>query len=141
LASEFYADTNLIVRFLANDDPFQSPVALEVIKKAINGDITLILTPQIITECCWVLGSKRYGYDPTIIASNLKKIISSPGIKAEEKEIVLKALDAYEILNVDFTDAYLSVLAHKNGKSVVTWNKKHFKRLPAEFYSPDELTS
>ncbi|MDF0729009.1 PIN domain-containing protein [Cytobacillus sp. S13-E01] len=136
---EFYADTNLIIRFLTNDDPVQSPIALEVFQEVVNGKITLILTSHIVAECCWVLESSRYKYTPKDIASKLSQIIESPGIKVDEKEVLLSSLEAYHSMNVDFIDAYLSTLASKNKKSVITWNKKHFKRLPGEYYSPEDI--
>jgi predicted nucleic-acid-binding protein len=138
---EFYADTNLLVRFLTNDDPVQSPIALEIFKEVVNGNVTLILTSHIVAECCWVLESTRYQYTPKEIAAKLSQIIESPGIKADEKEIILSSLEAYQSFNVDFIDAYLSILASKNKKSVLTWNKKHFKRLPGEFYLPEQVLS
>ena len=138
-AEEFYVDTNLIIRFLTNDDPVQSPIALEVFKGVVNGKITLILTSHIIAECCWVLESSRYQYTPRDIASKLSQIIESPGIKVDEKEVLLTSLEAYQSKNVDFIDGYLSTLASKNKKSILTWNKKHFKRLAGEFYSPEAV--
>ncbi|MDE3840654.1 PIN domain nuclease [Bacillus methanolicus] len=133
-------DANAIVRFLTNDDPKQSPVAYRLFEKATKGEIQLVLTPLVITECCWVLQSKRYGYSKAEIAEKLSLIISANGIKTTEKEIVQKALFNYSTHNVDFVDAYLSATAQfSEVNSIITWNEKDFKRLGVEFYTPEQV--
>lgn len=133
-------DANAIVRFLTNDDPIQSPVAYDLFEKAVEGEFQLILTPLIVTECCWVLQSKRYGFSKTEIAEKMSQIVSANGIKTVEKEIVLKALYGYSTHNVDFVDAYLAAISMtEEYGSIITWNAKDFKRLGAEFYTPEQI--
>lgn len=67
-------------------------------------------------------------------------MIGAQGIKTEEKNSVLKALKNYAEQNVDFIDAWLAAHAEMTpAKNIVTWNKKHFKRLEVEFFSPEEI--
>lgn len=136
---QFFLDANVIVRFLANDDDVQSPLAFKIFQKAINEEITLHLTTEVITECCWVLHSKRYNHTKEDIANKLSVMIRSNGIKTANKETVLRALTLYHQGNVDFVDAYLSASAKDSNIGVLTWNTKDFKRLNAEFYKPEEV--
>lgn len=95
---------------------------------------------MIVAECCWVLESSRYGYDKKKISEQLTVMIGAQGIKTEEKNSVLKALKNYAEQNVDFIDAWLAAHAEMTpAKNIVTWNKKHFKRLEVEFFSPEEI--
>lgn len=133
-------DTNVIIRFLANDDEEQSDTAYEVFKKAVNEEITLVLTPMVIAECTWVLGMKRYGYSKEHIADSLARIIAAPGVRTMEEDVVLAALHNYNNCNIDFVDAYLAATSLKIGNPCLTWNSKDFKRCEdVEHYTPDEI--
>lgn len=135
----FLLDANIIIRFLTNDDEKQSPLAYKVFEKAVNRELTLVLSPLIIAECTWVLQMKRYDYTKRQIAEKIIQLISSPGIKAIEEDVILGALKEYGKHNVDFIDAYLSNLALKNNHPVLTWNKKDFEKLYCEYYLPESL--
>lgn len=135
----FLLDANIIIRFLTNDDEKQSPLAYKVFEKAVNRELTLVLSPLIIAECTWVLQMKRYDYTKRQIAEKIIQLISSPGIKAIEEDMILRALKEYEKHNVDFIDAYLSNLSLKNNHPVLTWNKKDFEKLYCEYYLPESL--
>lgn len=139
---QFFLDTNVVIRFLTKDHEAQSPLAYKLFERAANGELGLYLSPFIVAECCCVLGSTRYGYDKQEISKQLRTMIQAKGIKTEEKESVLKALKDYEEQNVDFIDALLAAHVGKTAvKAVVTWNRKHFKRLDIEFYTPEEILS
>lgn len=136
----YLLDTNVIVRFLTNDDPEQSPKALEIFQKVVNQEITLTLTPMVIVECTWVLGMKRYGYSHEQIGDKLKTIVQFPGIKTVEEDVVLKALQEYSTNRIDFVDAYLAALSSKIDEPCLTWNVKDFKKCSnIEIYRPDEI--
>lgn len=55
-----------------------------------------------------------------------------------EEEVAIEALRLYDEKNVDFADAILSVKL-SNALPVLTWDKKDFKRLNCEYFSPNEL--
>ncbi len=137
----YLLDTNVIIRFLTNDDEIQSPQAFQLFKKTIEEDLTLVLHPLVIVECCYILQSKRYGYTKEEVKENLFRLIASSNIKTIEKEIVEKALEAFSKHNVDFTDAYIAVTVNlsQDLHSTITWNKKDFKRLSTEFYKPEDI--
>ncbi|PDM40007.1 MULTISPECIES: PIN domain-containing protein [unclassified Geobacillus] len=137
----YILDANVIVRFLANDDEIQSPIAYRLFEKAVNEELTLVLHPLVIAECCWVLESKRYGYTKEEIAEKLKQLVEAHCIKTIDKEIVLQALMNYYKHRVDFTDAYFaSFIQHSpSAQAVITWNEKDFKKLEGEYYLPDHI--
>lgn len=138
----YLLDTNLIIRFLTNDDEVQSPIAYSLFEMATKGQITLVLAPLVIAECCWVLESKRYAYSKDEIASKLGLLINANGIKPLEKELIQNALFIYSTHNVDFVDAYLrSYVDHSDLHAVITWNVKDFKRFRGEYYTPEQILS
>ncbi|MGG5252697.1 PIN domain-containing protein [Neobacillus sp. SM06] len=116
----YLLDANVIVRFLTNDDPVQSPAAFQLFKKAIEKNLTFMLHPLVIAECCYVLESKRYSHSKKEIAENLSQLIASANIKTLEMDIVLGALVEYCKQNVDFTDAFLAVSVNQNAELSAT---------------------
>ncbi|EPZ39510.1 MULTISPECIES: PIN domain-containing protein [Anoxybacillus] len=137
----YILDANVIVRFLTNDDKIQSPIAYRLFEKAVNGELSFVLHPLVIAECCWVLESKRYGYRKEEIAERLTQLVEAPCIKTIDKEIVLQAIASYGKHRVDFADAYLSsLMKHSHTvQAVITWNEKDFKKLACEYYLPDRI--
>lgn len=67
-----------------------------------------------------------------------KFILQSDGIELEELS-ALGLLDEFSTRNVDFLDAYLARKSQDRSLSIITRNKKHFKRLDCEFYTPEDL--
>lgn len=135
-----YLDSNIIIRFLTNDDEIQSPIAFKVFEKAVRREYTLVLSPIIVAECICVLQMKRYGYKKSEITNKFTQLILAPGIKTIEEEVTLKSLSDFSQYNVDFIDAYLSSTSYlEKNNPIITWNKKDFARLGCEFYSPEDL--
>jgi predicted nucleic-acid-binding protein len=91
-------DTNVVVRFLANDDSNQSARAEGVL---LAGDI--LLTKTVLLETAWVLRG-AYGLTRADIGLALRKLLGLAGVVAEDGPAVAKALDWYE-RGVDFADA------------------------------------
>ena len=133
----YIADTNLIVRFLTNDDEVQSAVAKEIMKRVDNNIITLHIPDIVIMETCWVLKS-IYGYNNNLISETLLKLIECEGIYTESN-IIGNALELFGDKKVDLADALISLKSINQNMPVITWNTKDFKKLSCEFYKPEEL--
>lgn len=91
-------DTNLIVRFLTNDDKRQARAAREAIE---DGDIFIATT--VLLESAWVLRS-AYEFDPARIAASLRGLAGLSGIAVEEPALLAQALD-WMAEGMDFADA------------------------------------
>jgi len=91
-------DTNLVVRYLTNDHPEQSPRA----RSLINGQPVFVpVTVTLETE--WVLRS-TYGYNKAEIIRALRSFGGLPTVEMEDAEIVSSALDLADA-GMDFADA------------------------------------
>ena len=91
-------DTNVIVRYLTNDHPRQSPRA----RRLVDGqDIWVPTTVLLETE--WVLRSV-YRYTPTQIAIALRKFAGLPHVAVENAALAAQALNWAE-QGMDFADA------------------------------------
>jgi len=91
-------DTNIVVRYVACDDPDQSPRAKALVDA---DDVFVSLT--VILESGWVLASK-YGYPPDHVAASLTAFLGLPHVTVEAPWIVRQAFD-WVIDGLDFADA------------------------------------
>jgi predicted nucleic-acid-binding protein len=119
-------DTNVVVRYLTNDDPEQSPRA----RRLIDGQPVFVAV-TVILEAEWVLRS-AYGYDQALIVNALRVFGGLPTVEIEDAAIVSSALDLAET-GMDFADAlHLGKSSHCSG--LVTFDRKFIKAAKAAGY-------
>lgn len=135
--NKFLVDTNVLIRLIVNDDPVKFNTIVKLVEKVEKNEITLVIPTVVIAECCWLLKS-FYKLDKPKISEYLLDIIESENVEPEEDNVI-KALKMYSDKNVDFADALISSKAANNKLAVLTWDKKDFKKLACEYYSPEEL--
>jgi predicted nucleic-acid-binding protein len=121
---------------IVKDDEDKFRTMMELAKKVENHELTLMIPTVVIAECCWLLKS-FYQLEKSLIEEYLTDILQSVNVEPEE-ETVIDALRLYAEKNVDFADALLSFKSSSN-LPVLTWDKKDFKRLNCEYFSPNEL--
>ncbi|WP_289143067.1 PIN domain-containing protein [uncultured Brevibacillus sp.] len=138
MRKQLLIDTNIIIRFLTNDHPEHSPKALELIKLAVEGKVTLYLDQLVVAESVWVL-SKVYSFPRDVISDKLSQLVEFEGIHSPDKNVILLALDMFARHNVDYADALLAARAETLGDTVVvTFNTKDFNRLGVNNLEPNE---
>jgi len=91
-------DTNVLVRFLTNDHPQQSPRARRLVE---GNDVWVSLTVLLETE--WVLRSV-YRFAPVQIVDGLRDFAGLPRVSLENPALVARALD-WSAVGIDFADA------------------------------------
>ncbi|MCD8511230.1 MAG: type II toxin-antitoxin system VapC family toxin [Bacillus sp. (in: Bacteria)] len=129
-------DTNVLIRLLVKDDPGKFETIVKLVEKVEKNELTLVIPTVTLAECCWLLKS-YYKLEKKLISEYLIDILQSENVEAEE-DIVIDALILYAEKNVDFADALISCKTN-HSVDVLTWDKKDFKKLNCEFYTPEEL--
>ena len=91
-------DTNVLVRFLVNDDPEQARRAKMLIAEA-----PVLVTPTVLLETEWVL---RAGYRMRAvdIVHCFRALLGLPTVTIRDPQAIAEALDACEA-GLDFADA------------------------------------
>jgi predicted nucleic acid-binding protein len=129
-------DANVLLRFLTGDPKDLAERVARLMVRAERGEVVLVLSPLVVAEMVWVLKSVyRRSYEE--IAQVLIPLLSAVGLEAEDREVVIEALELTRMRNVDFLDAILSLQAVREDETVCTFDKTDFKRLPAKWFSPD----
>jgi predicted nucleic acid-binding protein len=117
-----HLDANVVLRFLRNDDPKQSPAAARLFEKAKAGRVHLLLSAVTIAETFYVL-VKVYGLTRTEAAGKLLPFIQSDVIAVESSSRVADALQRVARANVDFGDGYLAATAAERGDKIVSFDE------------------
>ena len=63
-------DTNVIVRYLTQDDPIQSPLASDFIEQQLDTHNLGLISQIVLCEVAWVLG-RAYNYSREQVAQAL----------------------------------------------------------------------
>jgi predicted nucleic-acid-binding protein len=98
-------DTNVLVRYLTNDDAEQAQKAVAVLASAER-----ILVPHtVLLELEWVLRA-AYGLSPETIHRSLLQVLGLANVQVEKSGEIAKALSWYQG-GMDFADALHLALA------------------------------
>jgi len=122
-------DTNLLIRYLVNDDNRKARIVDTLLKKAGKGDIQILMPSVVIAELVWVLES-FYKMETAEIADLVDSILNTPGLTVSDDSIVRSALKRYRTSGVDLVDAWIAAFAKEKGAGEIhTFDKKHFKSI------------
>jgi len=116
-------DTNVIIRYLTQDDPRQAKKASSLIENKLNvkepGFITLI----VLVELVWVLES-CYSQGKEEILNVLQGLLTTRQLVVEKADIAYLAMKHYTSATADFSDALIMVISEREGCSkVMTFDK------------------
>lgn len=124
-----FVDTNLFLRYLTNDDPAKADRVERLLDQAQDGKVRLVTAEMVIAEIVWVLES-YYGLGRAEVAPLVRGILATPGLEVVNGNLVARALDHYETLNIDFVDGYIAALMEHLGiEDLYSFDKKHADRL------------
>ena len=117
-------DTNVLVRYLAQDDAVQSPRATSFIEKECSVSAPGFVGLVVLVEVVWVSES-RYGATRGEIAEILRRILSIRQLVVQDVEIAWKALRLFESTKADFADCLIERTANAAGcQRIVTFDKQ-----------------
>jgi predicted nucleic-acid-binding protein len=89
-------DTNVLVRYLIEDDLQQTHAATEVIKAGCFLSLTVLL------ETVWLLSS-RYGFPRAVIADTLDQVVKIPSLRTLDDGLIGWAIERFR-QGADFAD-------------------------------------
>lgn len=103
-------DTNVIVRYITQDDETQSVQATTLIESLSAAQPGFIAIVSIV-ELVWVL-QDSYGADKNAIILTLDALLKTKEILIEQADIIYQALRVFTQSNADFADCVIERLAH-----------------------------
>lgn len=111
-------DTDIILRFLTNDDPQKALSFQNFLEKGTK----VFLTDVTVAEIYWTLKS-FYKFKKQKILSELGKLLVLSQIEAN-KELIMETFTLLEKNNISFIDAYLAVFSClRNDGKILSFDK------------------
>ena len=120
-------DTNLLVRYLTEDDAAKANDVRRLLVRAGKGEVRLLVPSVVIAELVWVLQS-YYKLERQEIGPLLHAILHTRGLEVGDKALVADAVAVYLDTSMDFIDAWVVAFARAaDVRSIYTFDRKHFK--------------
>jgi predicted nucleic-acid-binding protein len=114
-----FVDTNVIVRHLTGDPPDLAYHATRFLREAEE----LLLADLIVAETVNVLES-FYDVPRERVAELVRAVITFPAMVVTDEQLLLRAVEVYEIDRLDFAEAYLVASAEVSGvRAVASFDK------------------
>jgi len=111
-------DTNVLVRYIAQDDSVQSPQATQIIENALSREEGVFIPVVVLCETVWVLRG-YYKLAKQRIIHVLDAIITEKGFELEARVEIAKALADYRHHPGDFTDYVIGHISRHHRCSMV----------------------
>ena len=122
-------DTNILVRYLTQDDRIQSPKAREVFERRLSEEEPGFVSIVAMVETVWVLES-AYRLTPHEIAGAVERMLQTDVLVVEHEQEVFTAMIALKDGQGSFADVVIAALgARMSCSCTLTFDRKAL-RLP-----------
>lgn len=102
-------DTNVLVRYVMQDDARQSPRATKLIESFTAEEPGFVPLVAVL-ELAWVLAGS-YGLGRAQVAAALESLLRSKELVVDRADLVTQALNRYRGAGADFADALIERIA------------------------------
>jgi predicted nucleic acid-binding protein len=115
-----FIDTDVIVRLLTGDDPEKQAASAALFEQVQAGTLQVAAPDTVIADAVYVLSSPRlYNLPRSEVRELLTPLVRLKGFKVKNRRVVLKALDLYGSMNIDFGDAFIAASMEQAGSKIV----------------------
>lgn len=116
-------DTNILVRYITQDDPVQSPAASQFIEKNCSADAPGFVNYLVLCELVWVL-KRCYKVEQDQALKVIEQILKTVQLQVQEPQIVWKALRLARKNKADFADYLITQINSAHGcETTVTFDQ------------------
>ena len=115
-------DTNVLLRYLLQDDKSQSSKA----NKLFSSENKILITDVVLCETVWILKGKRYKLQKEDLLQVISQLFKEPNLEFEDGQSVWRALNIYRTIelikvgskkkDVDFS----GILILEKSKSIIS---------------------
>jgi predicted nucleic-acid-binding protein len=117
-------DTNVVVRYLAQDDPVQSAKATQIFERRLSEQDPGFISLVTMVETVWVLDTV-YGLTDREIAQAVERMLQADTLVVQNEQEVFTAMVALKSGRGSFADALVGALGGWAGcGSTLTFDRK-----------------
>lgn len=110
-------DTNVLVRYVTNDDPDQARRAADLLA----GDRPVYVPHTVLMELEWVLRAV-YGLDRPAVLTAFRQVLGLPVVQIDQPSLIALTLERYE-RGFDFADA-LHLAGARSATPLYTFDRR-----------------
>lgn len=107
-------DTNVLVRYIVQDDLAQAEAATRLIEERCTEQTPGFVGIPVLVELVWVL-TVAYDYEREVVASVVGQVLRTAELIVEDGEVVWLALRDFEGGSADFADCLIAQRNHAHG--------------------------
>ncbi len=122
-------DTNILVRYFAQDDPGQTQIATHVIERHIGDNGPGFVNLVTLVETLWVL-KRTYGLPNHEIAMVIERMLQIENLEVQNEQEVFEAANVLKSGLGSFEDALIANLNTAAGCTLTLTFDKKAARLP-----------
>ena len=119
-------DANVLVRYLAQDDPRQSASATRFIETRLSERSPGFISLVVLVELCWVL-ERIYSATPREIGETISDLLETPRFHLQQREVVQQAVRRFQDKKAGkagFADLLIAQIALDEGcSSIVSFDR------------------
>jgi predicted nucleic-acid-binding protein len=108
-------DTNVLVRYIVQDDAAQLAAAKRLISRCVAEGLTLFVPVTVVLELEWVLRS-NFGFEKGEVLRTLSSLFSTAELTFESERALEVALHLFRKASADFADCLHVALTHEAGE-------------------------
>ncbi|MDP3638921.1 MAG: type II toxin-antitoxin system VapC family toxin [Azonexus sp.] len=107
-------DTNVLVRFLVQDDEAQFEKARKLIKREVAAGRRIFVSQLVLLETEWVLRS-RYSLPKNLIIEAMSRLLDATDVQFEDEPAIEEALFVWKDATADFADCLIGAQNRRLG--------------------------
>jgi predicted nucleic-acid-binding protein len=116
-------DTNVLVRYLAADDPHQLAKVEELMEEGRRDREPFFLPVVVLCELVWVL-ARRYDQGKSQIIQTLEQILDMDQFRLEYDAMVRRSLASFRTGKGNFSDYLIAEISKQHGcRDLVTFDR------------------
>ncbi len=120
-------DTNVLVRFLVEDDAAQAEQARALLQKAVDTGSRCFVSDVVVCEVVWVLATS-YKFRRAEISEVLSRLLRARNLAFSSSDQLARASESYSTGRGDFADYLIREHARASGcEAVATFEGKLLK--------------
>lgn len=117
-------DTNVLVRYLTQDDPAQAALVNALMERLVADGERAYVGRIVLCELAWVLAGP-YRCDRKTVVTALESIVSTVQFEIDGRDAVLRALGEFRRGAADFADYLIGRTHQESGCGItVTFDRK-----------------
>ena len=120
-------DTNIIIRFLVEDNEKHFLVSKALFEEVQLGVVKIEILSEVLMEVLFVM-TKVYKIPKGIVIEKLKSLLLLDGVVNDDKAIYIDALNLMQHKNIDYVDALICTKNVLQGYGKISFDKDVMKK-------------